>query len=107
MPRALRGKFFVEVFSGTGRLSLALIGQDVQAQTFDIIDGPDSDLLRAAVRRRLYSSFVIPTALEFGMVSLAGPFRARGAAPPACRVLFGERRGVISTDCQVFRRRTS
>lgn len=54
IPRALRGKFFVEVFSGSGRLSLALIGQDIRAVTFDILDGPDGDLLRSCVRRHVY-----------------------------------------------------
>ena len=50
VPRALKGKFFIEVFSGSGRLSLSLISQDVAALTFDIIDGPDCNLLRAEVR---------------------------------------------------------
>ena len=50
----IRVRLFIEVFSGSGRLSLSLISQDVAALTFDIIDGPECDLLRAEVRRRLY-----------------------------------------------------
>ena len=54
VPRALKGKFFIEVFSGSGRLSLALVSQDVRCITFDILDGPQGDLLQADIRRHLY-----------------------------------------------------
>ena len=54
IARGLRSKFFIEVFSGSGRLSLALVGQDVRCITFDILDGPQGDLLQADVRRHLY-----------------------------------------------------
>ena len=91
MPRALRGKFFVEVFSGTGRLSLALIGQDVQAQAFDIIDGPDSDLLRAAVRRRLYRLIRHPDCLGVWYGFPCGTFsRARRGSAGMPGALRGE-----------------
>ena len=91
MPRALQGKFFVEVFSGSGRISLALIGQDVQAQTFDIIDGPDSDLLRAAVRRNLYRLIRHPDCLGVWYGYPCGTFsRARRGSAGMPGALRGE-----------------
>ena len=89
MPRALRGKFFVEVFSGTGRLSLALMGHDVRAQAFDIVDGPDSDVLLAAVRRHLFRLIRHPGCLGVWFGFPCGTFsrarRGRAGMPGALR----------------------
>ena len=42
------------MFSGSGRLSLALVNADIRAVVFDVMEGPEGDLLMPAVRRRLF-----------------------------------------------------
>ena len=53
IPQTLRGGFIVEVFSGSGRLSLASVAVDIRAVVFDVVEGPSGDLLQPAIRRRL------------------------------------------------------
>ena len=49
------GYFFVELFSGCGAFSAALRKRGYKVYSFDILQGPDGDLTRPSVRRRVYA----------------------------------------------------
>ena len=89
IPRGLKGKFFIEVFSGTANLSFAIVHAGIRAFVFYVQDGDDGDISRAAVRRHIYRLLRHPqcAGIWFGMA--CGTFsRARrggGTGPAALR----------------------
>ena len=80
------GYFFIELFSGAEEWSRALRIQGMKAYCFDILQGPEGDLLCPPVRRRVMT--MIKSGMRLGV--LAGVVctsfsRARGGGPKAIR----------------------
>ena len=89
IPRGLKGKFFIDVFSGTANLSFAIVHAGIRAFVIDVQDGDDGDIWRAAARRHIYCLMRHPqcAGIWFGMP--CGTFsrvrRGGGTGPAALR----------------------
>ena len=61
--KALHGCFFIELFSGSGRLSAALRKSGISTKEFDLLHGPSGDILKIEVLHHLRKLILDPKCL--------------------------------------------